>query len=134
MDLVARKMMDGGEAVGRLLDEIETDAEAAKTSLPDLATLVWQSAENLREATETLVAQDMQDRFAGGFPYLMAFARILGAHYHLKAALAEGGDGARTRLATFYIKRLLPDHIAQLAHAAEGAEDLYQLSIDDLAA
>jgi hypothetical protein len=28
----------------------------------------------------------------------------------------------------------LPDHIAQLAHAAEGAEDLYQLSIDDLAA
>jgi acyl-CoA dehydrogenase len=134
MDLVGRKMMDGGEAVSRLLDEIETDAEAAKTSLPDLATLVWQSAENLREATETLVAQDMQDRFAGGFPYLMAFARILGAHYHLKAALAEGGDGARTRLATFYIKRLLPDHIAQLAHAAEGAEDLYQLSIDDLAA
>ncbi len=70
----------------------------------------------------------MNDRFAGAVPYLRGFARVLGAHFHLKAAMAEGGSGKRTALAEFYIKRLLPEHIALLAHAREGAAGLYALS------
>ncbi len=77
----------------------------------------------------------MPDRFAGAVPYLRAFARVLGAHYHLPAALAEGGEGPRDRAG------------AVLHHAAaagtcrhcwpmsrEGAEELYALGPDDLAA
>ncbi|KMW58301.1 3-methylmercaptopropionyl-CoA dehydrogenase (DmdC) [Candidatus Rhodobacter oscarellae] len=131
MDLVARKMMDGGEAAYRLLDEIEAGAEAARETMPDLAQPVWSAAENLRETTEWLVGQDMSDRFAGALPYLRAFARVLGAHYHLKAASA-GGD-TRKSLAGFYISRLLPDHAANCAHARAGAEGLYALSPEDLA-
>ena len=132
LDLVGRKLMDGGEAAFRLLDEIEAGAEAARADRPELAEAVWQAAESLRETTEWLVAQDMTERMAGATPYLAAFARVLGAHAHLAAARL--GDGARQRLAAFYIRRLLPDHAAHLAHVREGAADLMAITAEDLAA
>lgn len=133
MDLVGRKMMDGGEAAYRLLDEIEGAAEAARKTHPELAQAVWDASETMRETTEWLVAQDMNDRFAGAHPYLMAFARILGSHFHLAAAAHEPG-GAREALARFFIERLLPEHAAQCAHAKAGAAGLYTLSTEDLLA
>ncbi|MFC2966597.1 acyl-CoA dehydrogenase [Acidimangrovimonas pyrenivorans] len=135
MDLVGRKMMDNGEAACRQIEEIQTGAEAARASLPALAEDVWNAAEAMREGTEALVAQGLNDRFAGAVPFLRAFALVLGAHYHLRAAVAEGTQGGpRTRLAAFFIKRLLPEHAALLAHAREGAADLYALSPEDLSA
>ncbi|WP_136636596.1 acyl-CoA dehydrogenase [Pseudooceanicola onchidii] len=135
MDMVARKMMDGGEMAVALIDEVEANAEAARADFPDLGNAVWQAAETLREATEWMVAQgELNDRFAGAVPYLMGFARVLGGHYHLKAAMAEGGDGPRTRLAKFYIDRLLPEHAGHLAHATCGADDLYAFTTEELTA
>ncbi|WP_121630194.1 acyl-CoA dehydrogenase [Tropicibacter alexandrii] len=132
MDLVGRKMMDGGEAAFRLLDEIEAFAEQAKGQLPDLAEPVWQAAETLREAVEALVAmEDMQDRFAGAVPFLRGFALVLGGYFHLRAAMQ---GGAAERLARFYIQRMLPDHVGQLAHARAGAEGLMALTVEDFAA
>ncbi|MEP6017386.1 MAG: acyl-CoA dehydrogenase [Paracoccaceae bacterium] len=134
MDLVARKMMDGGEAAGRILDEIEAHAEAARTDLPELAEAVWQASESLRETTEWLVSQsDLQERFAGSVPFLRAFARVLGGHMHLKAAMSDRG-GPRESLAQFYIQRLMPEHASLLTHAQAGSADLFALSADDLAA
>ena len=135
MDLVARKLMDGGEAAGRLLDDIEALAEATREQIPDLAGPVWQATETLRETTEWLVGQsDLNDRFAGAVPYLKAFARVLGGYYHLRAAAAEPTSGTRMALARFYILRLLPEHTGLLIHARAGAEDLYSLSADGFAA
>ena len=134
MDLVARKMMDGGDAAAGLLDEIEVNAEAARTQFPRMAEAVWQASETLRDATEWLAAQsDLQERFAGAVPYLHAFARVLGSHFHLMAAMADPG-GAREKLARFYIQRLLPEHASLLVHAQAGAEDLFALSVDELVA
>ncbi len=132
MDLVARKLMDGGEAAFAILDEIEAGADAAKANQPDLANAVWNAAASLRETTEWLVEQDLTDRFAGAVPYLRAFARVLGGHAHLAAAMS--GGAARMRLATFYIKRLLPEHSSLLAHTREGASDLMAITTDDLVA
>ena len=135
MDMVARKMMDGGEMANTLIDEIESFAETARGDLPDLGGAVWNAAETLREATEWMTEQGaLNDRFAGAIPYVMGFARVLGAHYHLRAAMAEGGEGPRTRLAKFYITRLLPEHVGHLAHATCGADDLYALTTEDLTA
>ena len=135
MDLVARKLMDGGEAAGRLLDDIEAFAEATREQIPDLAGPVWQATETLRETTEWLVGQsDLNDRFAGAVPYLKAFARVLGGYYHLRAAAAEPTSGTRMALARFYIMRMLPEHTGLLIHARAGAEDLYSLSADGFAA
>jgi acyl-CoA dehydrogenase len=131
MDLVARKMADGGEAAFRLIDEVERGAEAARAAMPELAGDVWSAAEALREATEALLAQPLNDRFAGAVPYLRGFARVLGGHMHLKAAMADPG---RTALARVMIKRLMPEHAALLAQTREGAAGLYALSPDDLAA
>ncbi|WP_170385659.1 acyl-CoA dehydrogenase [Ruegeria atlantica] len=134
MDLVARKMMDGGEAASRLLDEIEDHAEQARATLPDLAGPVWEATESLRETTEWIVAQsDMNARFAGAVPYLHAFARVLGAHYHLKAAQAEP-NGPRFKLARYYINALLPEYAGLLAQAQNGADDLYALSVEEFVA
>ncbi|MEM8730998.1 MAG: acyl-CoA dehydrogenase [Pseudomonadota bacterium] len=134
MDLVARKMMDGGEAALRLHDEIQEQAERARSSMPDLAEPVWEASESLRETTEWLVAQgDLTDRFAGAVPYLRGFARVLGGHYHLAAALAAP-DSPHAALARFYIARLLPEYAALLAHTQAGAEGLFALGLDDLAA
>ncbi|MGH1464391.1 MAG: acyl-CoA dehydrogenase [Cognatishimia sp.] len=133
MDLVARKMLDEGDMAYAILEEIESFAEAARATRPRMAEDVWSATETLREATEWMVGQaDLNERFAGCVPYLNGFARILGAHYHLKAACAEGYDGPRSRLARFYINRLLPEHSGLLAHATQGAADLYAISIEDL--
>ncbi|MGC1504173.1 MAG: acyl-CoA dehydrogenase, partial [Sulfitobacter sp.] len=133
MDLVARKMMDGGEAAGLLLDEMEEDIEAARPDFPNMADAVWQACESMREATEWLVAQDnMNNRFAGAVPYLRAFARVLGAQLHLKAAMADKG-GPREKLARFYILRMLPEHAGLLVHAQAGETDLFAVTPDALA-
>ncbi|MFN6926123.1 MAG: acyl-CoA dehydrogenase [Tabrizicola sp.] len=131
MDLVGRKMQDGGEAAFRLIDEVQRGAEAARATVSDLAGDVWQAAEALREATEVVLAQPLNDRFAGAVPYLRAFARVLGAQAHLKAALA---DPARVALARVMIRRILPEHSALLAQVREGAAGLYAVSTEDLAA
>ncbi|MEK6217332.1 MAG: acyl-CoA dehydrogenase, partial [Boseongicola sp.] len=134
MDLVGRKMMDNGDAAYRLLDEVETIAEDARATLPELGDALWGAAETLREITEWLTTEQPKVRFAVAVPYLRAFARVLGANAHLKAACAEGGAGRRTSLARFYILRLLPEHAALLQQVKVGNDGLYDLSIDDLVA
>ncbi|MBA3908510.1 MAG: acyl-CoA dehydrogenase [Rhodobacter sp.] len=131
MDLVARKMADRGEAAFRLIDEVQRDAEAARLGFADLAGDVWQASETLRETTEALLAQPLNDRFAGAVPYLRGFARVLGGHAHLKAALA---DVAREPLARVMIRRLMPEHVALFVQSREGADGLYALTHEDFAA
>jgi hypothetical protein len=131
MDLVGRKMMDGGAAALRLIDEMAADAAGRRGHRPDLAEAVVAAAQALRAATETLVARDPSARFAGAVPYLRAFARVLGGLYHLRAACA---DAARVPLAAFYIFRLMPEHGSLLVHALAGDEGLFALSDADFAA
>ncbi len=134
-DLVTRKLKDNGEAATALLDEIGAGAEAARGALPDLARAVWEAAENLREATEWMLAQDAPaDRLAGSVPFLHAWAYVLGGHFHLKAALAEGGAGPRSQRARVYVARLLPRHAACLEEAGAGADDLDTLEAAALGA
>ncbi len=134
MDLVGRKLMDGGTAVRALLDEISETVIGLQKSHPDLSTALLGALEKLRKTTEWMLSQkDMADRFAGAVPYLRGFARVLGGYYHLCAAAHEKGDGARTKLATFYIHSLLPEYSGLLAQAMQGADDLYALDLEELA-
>ncbi len=126
LDLVGRKMADGGAAAFALMDEM---AGVAAMAGDDLGSAVGQANDALRAATQGLLAQDAQDRAAGAAWYLRAFARVLGASLHLKGALA---DPARRPLAAFYIQRLLPEHSALLAQARVGSKGLYDLDADAL--
>lgn len=131
MDLVGRKLADAGAAATAILDEIMDATKAAQATLPDLANPVWQASETLREATAELLDCEAGDRNAGAVPFLSAFARVLGAHFHLRAAV-EGGTDHKT-LARIYITRILPRYQADLAEARAGVADLDLLSDDALA-
>lgn len=126
LDLVLRKMSDGGSAAASLLDEL---ASIAAIDTGDLGRDVSSAIAAMHAGTKTLISQDPQDRSAGAVPYLRAFARIIGAALHLKAALA---DPARRPLAAFYIQRLLPEHVSLLAQARANASGLYAIDADAL--
>lgn len=124
MDLVGRKMMDGGAAAFALLEELAQDCAGHA-----LAPQVLNAIDAHRAATKTLLAQDPNDRNAGAVPYLRAFARVIGAALHLRAAKA---DPSRQPLAAFYIQRLLPDCTGLLIQSGLGASGLYDLGVDAL--
>lgn len=127
MDLVARKMMDGGAAAFAMMDEMSQTADA-------LGEAGLQSAiAALRSTTEWLVAQpDLNTRFAGAVSYQQAFSRVLGGYYHAKAA--QSGVPSRVRLARFYFDSLLPEVSSLCVQAQAGADTLYALEVDDFAA
>ena len=134
MDLVGRKFMDRGAAVRALLDEISDNVKGMGADYPDLSAALWDAVESLRETTEWMLMQrDMDQRFAGAVPYLKAFARVLGGYYHLSALSNEMGNGPRTKLATFYIKSLLPEHVGLLVQAMQGSGGLHALDFQALA-
>ncbi|PIE10180.1 MAG: acyl-CoA dehydrogenase [Rhodobacterales bacterium] len=133
MDLVGRKLADGGTAAHALLDDIEAHVEANKDELPELSEAVWQAAETVREATDWLLGMsDMDERFAAARGYLRAFARLLGGHFHLLAA--RSGNPARVKLARWYVERHLPEAQAYCLSVMTGAGNLMDLSPDDLSA
>ena len=128
LDLVGRKMMDDGKAAFAVLDEV---AATAALSPPDLGQPVLDAVNALRSATTTLLAQGPLDRAGAAVAYSRAFAQILGAGFHLRAAQA---DPTRLPLASFAITRLLPRHAAWLAEAQHGAEGLAELTAETLRA
>ncbi|MCO6384382.1 acyl-CoA dehydrogenase [Oceanicola sp. 502str15] len=133
LDLVGRKLMDGGEAALTVISEVEDAAEAARGQFPKLADAVWNAAEVQRELTEAVLEMDMAARGAVAVAYLRAFARVLGAHYHLASAMAEGSEGPRSGLARFYITRLLPQHAGLAAEVRMGSDGMDALSNEELA-
>jgi alkylation response protein AidB-like acyl-CoA dehydrogenase len=127
MDLVGRKMADGGAAIHALIDALEHEARGDAMGAP-LAAM----AGDLRAATGAMLAMGQNDRFGGAVPYLMGFARVLGGLYHLRAA--RSGEGPRIALARVYLDRLLPEAAGLFAQARHGAAGLYDLSPEDLGA
>jgi acyl-CoA dehydrogenase len=126
MDLVGRKLADGGSAAQKLIEAVE---ETARQAAGDLGAALAAAARRLAEATGWMAAAEPNDRFAGATPYLRAFALTLGGQYLLKAALAEAAtgkeNGPRAALAAFHIRQLLPQVPALCDAASEGAAPLY---------
>jgi acyl-CoA dehydrogenase len=134
MDLVGRKLMDDGRAAFSLLSEISQTVAIAEETLPDLAAFLGAGEQGLIATTSWMLEQsDMNNRFAGATPYLRAFALVLGGHYLLKAALAEGSAGPRTELARFFIRQPMIQYDALLSQARESQRSLYALSNEELA-
>lgn len=134
MDLVGRKMMDGGAAADALLGEIEETARAAREQHEALADLLQDHGETLASATRWMARADTNDRFAGAAPYLRAFALVLGGHYALKAVLADQSNERRAAEASFYIRQIMPQAAALARAAQEGAAPLYHLNTEAFAA
>ncbi len=126
MDMVGRKLADGGAAAQALIEAAE---ETARQAAGETGAKLAAAAQRLAVATGWMAAAEPNDRFAGAVPFLRAFALTLGGHYLLKAALAEGEGGPREALAAFYIRQLLPQASALCDAACEGAAPLYALNL-----
>ncbi|MEL6127384.1 MAG: acyl-CoA dehydrogenase, partial [Pseudomonadota bacterium] len=133
MDLVGRKLMDGGVAADALLGEIEETARAARDTNPELADPLQEAGECLAETTRWLLDAAINDRFAGATPFLRAFALVLGGHYLLKGVLADPSDADRAALARVHIRQVMAIVPGLCAAAREAAEPLYALDAEGLA-
>jgi len=133
MDLVGRKLSDGGAAARALLAEIGQTVERARAEgQAELADRLASALARAEAAGEWMLAADeANDRFAGASPYLRLMALTLGGHYHLKGALMAP---ERMALARFFLAQMLPG-VAGLAEAAmQGAAPLYALEAEQLGA
>ncbi|MEL7460477.1 MAG: acyl-CoA dehydrogenase [Pseudomonadota bacterium] len=129
IDLVGRKLADGGDAAFQLIEEIEATCEQARAVQSVMGEAVWSAAETLRETTEWMLDAEMPDRLAGASDYLSGFARVLGGWFHLKATLE---DPACEALARLYATRILPFAEAHCGLARAGGADLSGMTSDDL--
>ena len=133
MDLVGRKMMDNGETAYAIINQIKEYIDNLSGVKKDLSVLLGLANETLRETVEYLISKkEVSERFGGAMPFLMGFARVLGGFYHLKAAVVEDDNGPRTKLAEFYIRRILPEAISFLAAAKSDPKEIYNFSVDEL--
>ena len=89
MDLVGRKLADGGGTAHTLIEAIE---ETAREIAGDLGASLAAAAQRLAEATGSMAAAEPTDRIAGAVPYLRAFALTLGGHYLAKGGAAEADE------------------------------------------
>jgi len=129
MDMVGRKLMDGGTAAFAILAEIGLTAGMAEESAPDLAAFLAGAEMSLNATVHWMLDAPMNDRFAGAVPFLRAFALTLGGHYMLRAGLVDSGQ---MPLARFHIRQLM-QQVDALCHAArEGASSLYALDASAL--
>ena len=133
MDLVGRKLADGGAAAEALLAEIAGTVEAAGAH-EDMAKALGAAHSKLAGVTRWMLdAPDMNDRFAGATPYLKAWGQTLGAHYLLKGALEDPSE-ERLAMARFYLHQILPQMHAHAQAATAGAAPLYALDAEKLSA
>ena len=122
MDMVGRKLKDGGKAAFALIAEIGLTAAMAEEKHPDLSAFLHGAESSLIMTTHWMLAAEPNARFAGATQYLRGFALALGGHYLLKAAMA---DEARLPLARFHIRQLMQVVDALCSAAREGDVPLY---------
>ena len=134
MDLIGRKLsMDGGETVRRYLASVRAVADATTGGpLADLGVALSKAADDARAATDWMLEADMTDRGAGAVAYQRLMYLLAGGKAMTKGAI--GATPARAALARFYANAMLAQSGALKAAACLGAEGLYALSPDDLAA
>jgi len=133
MDLVGRKLMDGGKAAFSIIDEVQETIKQCPVDFSSIANEVQRASEALSKTIEWMCEQtNINDRFAGAVPFLNAFGRVLGGHFHLKSAIQEGHNGPRTKLARFYIFNLMPEYLGLLTQAKQGCDGLYSFSAAEL--
>ena len=131
MDLVSRKLADGGEVARALLAEVGETVDRLEQVDPDLAVAMRNALGTMTEATGWMTAQsDLNDRFAGAVEYLRGFALTRGGHYLARAALADGGNADRMALLRFFVRHEMSQVSGLCSAASSGASMLYLLDTD----
>lgn len=133
LDLVGRKLSDGGAAAQRLMCEIAGTITSIDDQ-PSMTQALAAAHAKLHGITRWMLdAPDFNDRAAGATPFLRAWALTLGGHYLLKGVAADPSP-ERVALARFYLGQILPQMHAEAQAATAGADPLYALDAERLTA
>jgi 3-(methylthio)propanoyl-CoA dehydrogenase len=127
-DLVGRKLaMEGGQVLGRLLDEARADAggEAALAALIDAC----------EEVARHLLGAGPEDRLAASYPFLtMLSVAVSGWLMERQAVALAGHEGdpafaeMKRAAARFYLDQVVPEALGLKAAALAPADVLYSVS------
>lgn len=145
-DLVGRKLaLDGGAAMGVLLDEIAETAGALQGSggLAGLAQPLADACDSARRATDCMTGwladKALTDALSGSLPYLNLIAATVGGWLLCKGALSAERNGAggdadfragQAGLARFFAAHVLPQTSGLAAAAMAGADPVLGLDPD----
>ncbi|MEM9723988.1 MAG: acyl-CoA dehydrogenase family protein [Pseudomonadota bacterium] len=133
MDLIGRKLADGGVAARAYLEEVATlGAALAGGPNADIGLALSKAAQDAEAATQWMLEADMTDRGAGAAAYARLMALTAGAKGLVKAAIGSN-EPSRLALARFFALAILPETNALRTMATLGADGLYALSPEDLA-
>ena len=130
-DLVGRKLTgDGGAALRALIAEVRAGG-AGEAALMHLADAV-------ESAADYLLSASMEDRLAGSYPFLdMVSVMTCGglmARQGKAAASDSAFDKAKRVTVRYYLDHLVPEALGKAAAATAGADILYKLTAEELAA
>lgn len=133
IDLVSRKLMDGGAAAYSFLDEIDGLISYDKNDVTGANVELKHATAKLRDATRWMLkCESLNDRYAGATPYLKAFALVIGGYYHLKGALAESNSNTQIKLARFYLAHVLGEAIHLCKTSTLGSAAIYAITVEEL--
>jgi hypothetical protein len=136
-DLVGRKLTgDGGTGMAALIADVRAEAEDER--LIALTNLVEQ-------LTAILLDADVDDRLAASYPYLtmvsvMTCGWLMERQARIAADLLERGEGdpaflrAKVVTARYYLAHMVGEAMGLASSVTSGAEYLYDLTSEELAA
>jgi hypothetical protein len=139
--------LDGGQAMQRLLSEVNETIETMKTGDEDLqkmASLLDKEVTNLSEVTLWLGGKmlegELVDASSAATPYMKMFGQVIGGYYMAKAAILakkkfeETNDefyADKITLSNFYMEQLLPLASGYTSSIKAGKEDLYSIKSEN---
>ena len=136
-DLVGRKLAgDGGAGMAALIADVRAEAQDARLiALTDL----------VEKLTAHLLEADIDDRLAASYPYLtmvsvMTCGWLMERQGRVAQAMLDAGEGdptflrAKTVTARYYLTHLVGEALGLAGSVTAGAEGLYDLSAEELAA
>ena len=148
LDLMFRKLpLDGGQAMQRLLTEVNETVETMKAGdeeLQNMATLLEVEVNNLSEVTLWLGGRmlegELVDASSAATPYMKMFGQVIGGYYMAKAAilakqkLEDTEDefySDKITLSKFYMEQLLPLASGYTSSIKAGKDDLYSIKSEN---
>ena len=139
--------LDGGQAMQRLLTEVNETVETMKAGdeeLQNMATLLEVEVNNLSEVTLWLGGRmlegELVDASSAATPYMKMFGQVIGGYYMAKAAilakqkLEDTEDefySDKITLSKFYMEQLLPLASGYTSSIKAGKDDLYSIKSEN---
>jgi len=148
LDLMFRKLpLDGGQAMQRLLSEVNETVETMKNGdeeLQNMASLLEVEVNNLSEVTLWLGGKmlegELVDASSAATPYMKMFGQVIGGYYMAKAAILAKQKLEETKdefyadkitLSKFYMEQLLPLASGYTSSVKAGKDTLYSIKSEN---